>query len=92
MEAALDELAECIPDKSSTEAIVEQKELERQINLFLGTLKERERNVFLRRYWYAEEYSEIAQRYGLNLNTVKTTLFRVRGKLKAYLEQEGVVL
>jgi DNA-directed RNA polymerase specialized sigma24 family protein len=28
----------------------------------------------------------------MNLNTVKTTLFRVRGKLKTYLEQEGVVL
>ena len=92
MEATLDELAECIPDKSNTEETVEQKELERQINLFLGTLQERERNVFLRRYWYAEEYSEIAGRYGMKLNTVKTTLFRVRGKLKAYLEQEGVVL
>ena len=92
MEATLDELAECIPDKSNTEEIVEQKELERQINLFLGTLKEKERNIFLRRYWYAEEYSEIASRYGVNLNTVKTTLFRVRGKLKIYLEQEGVVL
>ena len=92
MEATLDELAECIPDKSNTEEIVAQKELERQINLFLGTLKEKERNIFLRRYWYAEEYGEIADRYGLNLNTVKTTLFRVRGKLKAYLEQEGVVL
>lgn len=92
MEAALDELAECVPDKSSTEDIVEEQELQRQINEFLGTLKEKDRNIFLRRYWYAEEYSEIARRYGLNLNTVKTTLFRVRGKLKAYLEQEGVVL
>ena len=58
----------------------------------MGTLKEQERNVFLRRYWYAEELGEIAQRYDLKLNTVKTTLFRVRGKLKTYLEQEGVVL
>ena len=87
-----DELAECIPDVSTTEAVVEQRELERQINLFLGTLQEKDRNVFLRRYWYAEEYSEIAARYGMNLNTVKTTLFRVRGKLKSHLEQEGVVI
>ena len=92
MDVVLDELAECVPDKSSTEEIVEERELQRQINQFLGTLREKDRNIFLRRYWYAEEYSEIARRYGLNLNTVKTTLFRVRGKLKAYLEQEGVVL
>ena len=92
MDVVLDELAECVPDKSSTEEIVEERELQRQINQFLGTLREKDRNIFLRRYWYAEEYSEIARRYRLNLNTVKTTLFRVRGKLKAYLEQEGVVL
>jgi len=58
MEATLDELAECIPDRSNTEEAVEQKELERQINLFLGTLQEKERNVFLRRYWYARIRSD----------------------------------
>lgn len=88
----MDELAECVPALGGTEDAVEEAELRRSLNVFLGTLKERERNVFLRRYWYAEEYQEIADRYALKLNTVKTILFRVRGKLKIYLEQEGVVL
>lgn len=92
MELALDELAECVPAVGTTEDAVEEAELQRSLNRFLGTLKERDRNVFLRRYWYAEEYNEIAERYGMKLNTVKTTLFRVRSKLKTYLEQEGVVL
>lgn len=92
MEVALDELAECVPAIGTTEDAVAEAELQRSLNRFLGTLKERDRNVFLRRYWYAEEYSEIAERYGMKLNTVKTTLFRVRGKLKTHLEQEGVVL
>lgn len=92
MEVTLDELAECVPAMGGTEDAVEEAELRRSLNVFLGTLKERERNVFLRRYWYAEEYQEIADRYALKLNTVKTILFRVRGKLKIYLEQEGVVL
>ena len=92
MNAALDELAECVPAAGSTEEAVEEAELQRMLNRFLGTLKERERNIFLRRYWYAEEYGEIARRYNMKLNTVKTTMFRVRGKLKDYLEQEGVVL
>lgn len=92
MEATLEELEECVPAARTTEDVVEEAELQRCINRFLGSLKERERNIFLRRYWYAEECSEIAERYGMKLNTVKTTLFRIRGKLKNYLEQEGVVL
>lgn len=89
---ALDELAECVPDRHSTEDAVEAAELERLLNEFLHTLPERECNVFLRRYWYMEEYSEIADRYGMKLNTVKTVLFRTRTRLKDYLEKEGIVL
>lgn len=92
MELALDELAECVPAGNSTEAAVEAEELKRLINAFLHTLPEKECNVFLRRYWYIEEYAEIAKRYQMKLNSVKTSLFRTRAKLKAYLEQEGVVL
>lgn len=92
MTVALDELAECIPDVRSTEEAVEAAELERMMNEFLRTLPERECNVFLRHYWYVEEYSEIAERYGMKLNTVKTSLFRTRAKLRSYLESEGVIL
>lgn len=89
--AALDELAECVPDSRSTEEAVEAAELERLINAFLHTLPERECSVFLRRYWYVEEYGEIAERYGMKLNTVKTSLFRTRNKLREYLEKEGII-
>lgn len=92
MEAELEELLECVPSAQSTEEVVEAAELERSINRFLHTLPEKECNIFLRRYWYVEEYHEIAGRYRMNLNSVKTSLFRTRKKLKRYLEQEGVVL
>ncbi len=92
MTVVLDELAECIPDVRSTEEEVEAAELERLINAFLRTLSEKDCNVFLRRYWYAEEYREIAGRYGMNLNTVKTSLFRTRNRLREYLEREGIVV
>lgn len=92
MMLALDELAECVPDRHSTEDAVEAAELERLLNDFLHTLPEQECGVFLRRYWYVEEYSDIAKRYGMKLNTVKTTLFRTRAKLKEFLEKEGIVL
>lgn len=92
MTVALDELAECIPDRHSTEDAVEAAELVRLINAFLRTLPERDCSIFLRRYWYVEEYNAIAERYSMNLNTVKTSLFRTRNKLREYLEKEGIVL
>lgn len=92
VELVLDELTECIPSAYSTEDAVETAELSRMIDRFLHTLPEQECNVFLRRYWYVEEYLEIARRYDMKLNTVKTSLFRTRVKLKKFLEQEGIVL
>lgn len=92
MMLVLDELAECIPDVRSTEEAVEAAELERMLNDFLHTLPERDCNVFLRRYWYVEEYGEIAKRYNMKLNTVKTSLFRTRARLREYLEKEGVII
>jgi len=92
MDVALDELIECIPAVNSTEDVVEASELERMINDFLHSLSEQDCNVFLRRYWFMEEYAAISDRYGIKLNTVKTSLHRTREKLKVYLEREGVVL
>ncbi len=91
-QVALEELSECIPNNDCTEDAVEAAELERLLNSFLHMLPERDCNVFLRRYWYVEDYAAIAERYGLKLNTVKTSLFRTRNKLKDFLMKEGIVL
>ena len=66
--------------------------LEGLINEFLGELQERDRNIFLQRYWFATPIKEISKKYAMNLNTVKASLFRSRNKLKALLEKEGVLL
>ncbi len=88
----MEELLECVPAVHSTEEAVEAAELERLLNEFLHILPQKDSNIFLRRYWYAEEYSEIAKRYRMKLNSVKTSLFRTRAKLRKYLEKEGVIL
>ena len=87
-DAALDELAECIAGPDDVERMLEGKLLTEALNRYLGTLPERERNVFLRRYYYLEEPEEIARRFGLSRRHVAVILFRTRKKLQAFLKKE----
>lgn len=84
----LDELGECLGG-ADTEAAFEIKELRRSIRRFVRALPEREGNVLVRRYFFAESAMEIARRYGLSENNVAVILSRTRKKLKAHLMKEG---
>ena len=86
---SFEELESILPDqKISPETDAE--ELGRLISSFLRGEKEEARNVFLRKYLFFDSVSEIAERYCLNENTVKSMLFRTRNRLRAYLRKEGV--
>ena len=89
---ALDELGECIPASGRVEHELEQKELAATIDRFLRTLPEKDCNLFLRRYWYIDSISVIADRYGMKENTVKSILFRTREKLRKFLGEEGIAV
>ncbi|MBQ8995379.1 MAG: RNA polymerase subunit sigma-70, partial [Oscillospiraceae bacterium] len=66
--------------------------LGKSISGFLATLKEEQRSMFVRRYWFFDPISDIAKRYGYSESKVKSTLFRTREKLKTHLEKEGYSL
>lgn len=87
LSVSLDELAECIPDSRGTEPSV--GELAGLISSFLRTQDEKQRNIFIRRYWYGNSLSEIAVMFDINERTAATNLFRMRKKLKEYLKKEG---
>lgn len=89
---AFEELEECIPDKSSVEHIYESKELLAAVNGFLRQTSIESRRIFVLRYWYCCELSEIAERFGTRKNTVSVILNRTRKRLREYLEQEGYEL
>lgn len=89
---ALEELGECIPASGRVEHALEQKELAATIDRFLRTLPEKECNLFLRRYWYVDSISVIADRFGMKENTVKSILFRTREKLRKFLGEEGIAV
>lgn len=85
----LDELAECLPGGADTEAACEARELEQCVRRFVRSLPEREGNVLVRRYFFAESAADIARRYGLTENHVAVILSRTRKKLGACLLEEG---
>ena len=92
LEVLAKELEQCLSVVDEPGSKASGKDLCHLIDIFLKMQPSKIRNLFLRRYWYVEEYQEIARRFGMNLNTVKTSLFRTRKKLREYLEQEGVVV
>ena len=87
--AVLEELAECISDESDIEDEVIADELKITIKSFVNSLSEKECNLFIRRYFFAETIKEIAELYNITPNNATVILSRTRKKLKKYLEEEG---
>ena len=88
----LDELAECIPSGVSPETELEARELGRAIDRFLQGLSRQDRTLFVRRYWYGAEISELAAFAGKKESSISVRLFRLREKLRKALEKEGYLI
>ena len=89
-DAALDELAECIPDRSTVEDSIDAKELARIIDGFLDTLSYKDKFLFMRRYWFADSLADAAKMAGMNYSAAAVRLHRVKEKLRKQLLKEGV--
>ena len=89
-ELTLDELEEYLPSAENVESEVDVRELTQIIEGFLGTLIEENRVIFMRRYWFADTYEEIAKCVGLSEKNVSVRLTRMRKQLKCYLTERGV--
>lgn len=87
--SVLDELSECISQGTCMDEELERRELQGIVKDFVEKLPDRERNVFLRRYFFADSISSIAERYALTENHIGVILSRVRAKLKKRLSKEG---
>ena len=62
------------------------------IETFLETLTTENRVIFMRRYWFADTYAQIADRAGISEKNVSVRLARTRKQLRNYLLQEGVLV
>lgn len=89
---SLEELGDCVSEQEDPLQQYEAQWLGQQISKFLWDCDREQRIIFLRRYWYYDSVSRIAERFGISESKVKSLLYRMRRKLKKYLEQEGVQL
>mgnify|MGYP002515545759 CR=1 FL=1 len=81
----LTELLKCIPES----AHFDRERLSDVLNEFLNILPERERNIFIRRYYFTETSDMIGKKYGINSVYVRVILSRTRAKLKSFLEKRS---
>lgn len=89
---ALDELEATLASKTNVEEELSAKELSGFISRFLDTLDQKNRILFVRRYWYADSIADLAMHMKLSENSVSVRLLRIRRKLKLYLKKEGYEL
>lgn len=91
-EVLFSELEECLPDTGDPAARLEEQELAALINRYLGTIDSISRKLFVRRYFAMDELSELAKDFGMTRHDVSVRLYRVRQKLRKFLEKEGVAI
>ena len=89
LEVQLSELEDCLAGTDSVKKQYEAGEIAAAVSAFLKKQSEGARNIFIRRYWYSENISDIAKRFGKTESNIKTLLSRTRSKLKKNLESEG---
>ena len=88
-DVALDELESCLAAALTVEQEISAEELSLQIDRFLDTLDKENRVMFVRRYWYSDSISDIAEMFQITNHNVSVRLSRTRNKLKTHLKKEG---
>ncbi len=87
-----DELAASLPALTDVEKEWDAKQLGETISKFLFGQPKEKRIIFMRRFFYLDSVSTIASHLDMGESKVKTTLFRMRNDLRAYLMKEGYTL
>ncbi len=88
----LDELSGVVSDVETTESAADERALINDINLFLSSVSQNKRAIFVRRYFYCDSIAAISKAYHMSENHVAVTLSRTRKKLADYLTERGYTL
>lgn len=88
LEQSFWELSVTLPEAGDT--VTDQVTFHDFLNRFLRRQSREARRYFLRRYWYGMSVREIAETCGVSEETVKSSLFRTRNKLREAMIEEGI--
>ncbi len=86
---ALDELAECLPASDGIDEYLRANEIRVALNSFLNNIPERDRNIFVLRFFFVYSTEKIASNLGMNHGTVMNSITKTKKKLKEYLKKGG---
>ena len=87
----LEEAAECLVSGIVVEDELAAREISEHVNIFLDRISRRDRVIFVQRYWFCMEISEIAKGLGVSSNYINVRLFRIRDRLRKYLKEEELL-
>lgn len=79
-----------LPDLCEPVTIVEQEEEAKLVRKAVDSLREPDREIFLRHYYFAQTIHEISMEMRMNESTIKTKLRRGRARLRTILLRWGV--
>ena len=88
---SLEELAECLSDPEG-DSPLETVAIRDCLQRFLRTLSEKDRTVFTLRYFACMSNEDVGKACGLRESAVVMRLVRMRKKLKAVLEDDGITV
>ena len=89
---ALVEIEGMLSAPHTVEDSFDARELARLIAEFLDSVSTENRVIFMRRYWFCDNYADIAHHVGLSEKNISVRLSRIRKQLKQHLTEQGVAL
>lgn len=90
MSVLLSEIEDVIPSGEEIDDDITRRELSNVLNSFLANLPAKNRQIFVRRYYFCDSIKDIASRFGVSESKVKSLLFRMRKTLGKQLKQGGI--
>lgn len=88
--SSIEELEFCLQEKSKVDEELAVKELAILINRYLRALNDKQRFIFVGRYYFSSSIEEIARQVGTTPSNIYKSLEKIKRGLKSYLESNGV--
>ena len=92
MTVAIDDLSDTLCSEDSVEGAYDAKELGRILSAFVRKLPERQKYIFIDRYYFCEPVEKIAAALTVSPATVYRETDKIKQSLRALLERNGITI